>query len=247
MTESRPLLQKDSSIDLKSKIALKSNVRTRFLFSTLSLSAAGAAFGLYFFTQYTIASVVIAFFAFGIFAAKRLVQKSIQLTAPTNPRELTSTLSQLGHIKQQVRKCKFLDFFEAEGTQAAMQADLLVQHYKGLKNILSEKFEPSEITFSRYLGVIEASCLSIGENLLQAKNLLENLCLSSRGKSTPIPEPTQELHRLLQSTDEALQGLANLYRSLNEMNTQEKYRDQLEHSMEQVKILADRAKIYSKQ
>jgi archaellum biogenesis ATPase FlaH len=75
---------------------------------------------------------------------------------------------------------------------------------------------------------------------------LENLNLVSKSNFDQAQEQKKQVLLLLNSTDEALQQLATLFNSVNEINTKEKHRDQLEQSMQQIRELADRAKIYSK-
>jgi hypothetical protein len=75
---------------------------------------------------------------------------------------------------------------------------------------------------------------------------LENLNLTSKNQTEQWKEQQGQVSTLLASTDEALRELAQLFNSVNEITTKEKHRDQLEQSIQQIKELADRAKIYSK-
>lgn len=214
------------------------------------------AIGLFLINQYLIFSIISAVMGILFFGARQLVKKSMFLTSTQSQTQLTSTEQELEHIRKQVSKCKFLENIENEGLRAANQADQLVQQFKNLKHILSQKFESSELTFSRYLNAIETSCLSIGENLIHTKNLLENLNLT-KSDFSPLPperiasleqrdEPQIQVKHLLDSTDQALHGLALLFNSINEITTKERHKDQLEQSMQQIRELAERAKIYSK-
>ncbi len=222
------------------------SIRINRALLVVGLVASASAVGVFVLTQYTILSAFLAISGAVFFGARQLVKKSLALTSNTNQLLLGSTLHKLEQIKKQVSKCKFLENVETEGTQAANQADLLLQQYKSLKNILTQKFDPSEITFGRYLSSIDTSCLSIGENLVHTKSILENLNLVSKSNFDQAQEQKKQVLLLLNSTDEALQQLATLFNSVNEINTKEKHRDQLEQSMQQIRELADRAKIYSK-
>lgn len=249
MTDSKlPTIRSKSSLVAPENTAVETikGIRTNRLLMAGGLAATAGATGIFILTQHIIFSVLLAVIAVIFFGSRQLIKKSLELTSNTNQPQLGSTQSQLEQIKKQVSKCKFLENVEVEGTQAASQADQLIQQYKSLKNILSEKFEPSEITFSRYLNSIETSCLSIGENLIHIKSILENLNLTSKNQTEQWKEQQGQVSTLLASTDEALRELAQLFNSVNEITTKEKHRDQLEQSIQQIKELADRAKIYSK-
>lgn len=221
-------------------------LRTIQLLLAGSLAALTGAIGLLILSQYTFFSALLGFVSFLFFGSRQLVKKSLALTENSNELESRTTQYELEQIKKQVSKCKFLESVEAEGVQASDQAEHLLHQYKNLKSILSQKFESSELTFSRYLGSIEESCLSIGENLSHTKRILENLNMTSKNPTEQWKEQRNQANNLLKATDEALQELAILFNSINEITTKEKHRDQLEQSMLQIKELANRAKIYSK-
>ena len=223
------------------------SIRTNRALMAGCLIATTGAVMLFLLTQYAILSALLGFTGLIFFAARQLVRKSLALTANSDQRQIGKINNQLEQIRMQLSKCKFLESVEADGTQAARQADQLFHQYKILKTILSQKFETTEMTFSRYLGSIEASCLSIGENLTHTKRMLENLSLTGKNQTDQWNEQRSQVVSLLKSTDEALLGLANLFNSVNEITTKEKHRDQLEQSMLEIRELADRAKIYSKQ
>lgn len=210
----------------------------------LGLVATAGALVLFTLTHFTLLSGMLAALGFAFFLARQLVQKSIALTA-SSPENAPGTLSDsLGQIRRQVSKAKFLENLENEGTRVAHQAELLVQQHKNLIDALARKLSPTELTYERYLNAIDVASLAIGENLLHAKNTLENLNLTPRNSLTPAQ--LAPVNELLASIDQALKQLADLFHSINEMNTQEKHRDQLEDSLERIRELADRAKIYSK-
>lgn len=223
---------------------------------TLRLSKgllAGGVIGLtgslvvYAITQYAILAVFLALAGVLFFGARQLVNKSLQLTAIDSQLPLTSTQNRLEDIKKQVSKCKFLTAVEAEGAQAAAQAEQLLFQYKALSKILAQKFEPTEITFARYMDSINEACLSIGENLEHAKTSLEQLELTSNNKTSQWQGHREQAQGLLKTTEQALAQLAPLFNSINEITTKEKNRNQLDEAMLQIKELADRAKQYSKQ
>ncbi len=249
MTESNLPTLRDKNLPVGSQSAALETIkglRTNRALMAGGLITATGAVGVFLLTQYTILSALLGFAALVFFGARQLVRKSLVLTANSGQLQIGSTQNQLEQIKKQVSKCKFLEWVEAEGIQAASQADQLLHQYKNLKNILNQKFEISEMTYSRYLGSIESSCLSVGENLIHTKSILENLSLTGKNQTDQWKGQRSQVISLLKSTDEALLGLASLFNSVNEITTKEKHRDQLEQSMLQIKELADRAKIYSK-
>lgn len=222
--------------------ALKGMRTHRFLLAAGVATSAGAL-GIFLVSQQIVFSVILAAAGVLFFSSRQLIKKSLTLTSTHSQLQLTSTDQQLEQMRKQVSKCKFLENVETEGSRVASQADQLVHQFKNLKNILSQKFEPSEITFSRYLDSIESSCLSISENLTHTKTLLDNLNLTNKELS---PETRDQVKQLLDSTDQALHGLSELFNSINKITTKERHRDQLEQSMQQIRELAERAKIYSK-
>ncbi|MCC6138661.1 MAG: hypothetical protein IT287_08505 [Bdellovibrionaceae bacterium] len=205
------------------------------------------ALAVYAITQYAIFSVILAFSGVLFLGARQLVRKSLQLTEINSQLPLTSTENKLEDIRKHVSKCKFLTTVEAEGTQVARQAEQLLHQYKALRKVLEQKFDPSELTFARYIDSINDACLSVGENLAHSKSILEHLELTAVQKTPQWEIQKQQVQGLLKTTDEALVQLVQLFNSLNEITTKEKNRNQLEESMLQIKELADRAKNYSKQ
>ncbi len=231
------------------------------------LTAAGAAMVLYFVSQHIFLSMFLAFLGAVFFIARQLVRKSIELTSQISLEIGESPVARLEEIRKQTSKCKFLENVEHAGTMAAEQAAQLVQQYKGLQNVLDQKFEAGELTRARYSDSIVTSCLAVGENLLLAKGLLENLNITKPKAPSPgspqagidaggqkLPEGAnlwaqqkQQVANILDANAAALNELAALFGSLNQITTKEKYRDELEQSMQQIRALAERARQYSKQ
>jgi hypothetical protein len=190
-----------------------------------------------------------------LLGARQLVKNSLALTSPQSLPSSDSPLDRLEETRKQVSKCKFLENVELEGSTVADQATQLVHQYKNLQALLSQKFETTELTYSRYESGIIASCLAIGENLLHVKSLLENLnIVNPKGSSVPSKDSQtlwqqqkEQVTTILDANAAALVELGTLFHSLNQILTKEKHRDQFEQSMEQIRQLAERAKQYSKQ
>lgn len=223
--------------------------KSRLLFLS-GLVAAGSAIGVFFLFHYIFASVVLVILGLGFLGASQLVKKSLALTAPKSLLLAESPLQQLEEIRKQVSKCKFLEKVEKEGTLLSDQSVQLIQQYKNLQSVLDKKFEPTELTYARYSESIFNSCLAIAENMLHAKNILENLNVTSSNSSSDAGslwnQQKAEAVSILDSNAMALTELATLFSAINQIITKEKYRDQLEESMLQIRDLAERTKQYSK-
>lgn len=206
--------------------------------------ACTAAAGVFFLTHFTFVAWILALVGAGFLISRQLVRKSLELTAAPAHQTLTSSVAQLAEMQRQVSKTKFLEYVEKEGEKAAQQAEQLVEQHKNLLRLLQQKFEPGEITHARYADAVESACFSIGENLMHAKRILENLSLTKPSKTNA--GWNAGLLEVLKTNDEALAALTTLYSEINVITTKEKHRDQLEQTMQQVKELAARAKQYSK-
>jgi hypothetical protein len=221
--------------------------QSRLLFFS-GLVVTGSAVGVFFLAHYIIASVLLVVLGVGFFGASQLVKKSLALTSSSQNLLLgDSPLHQLDEIRKQVSKCKFLEKVEREGTALSDQGVQLVQQYKNLQSALDSKFEPGELTYSRYSEGIFNSCMAIAENMLHAKSLLENLNVMNQSGSQDLwNQQKAQAVKIIESNSAALTELAALFNSVNDIVTKEKYRDQLENSMQQIRDLAERAKQYSK-
>ncbi len=269
MSDSKlPQIQQPSSPpeNSLSHIAYTSGLRQSRLLLVAGLTTACAAVADYFLSQHIFLSLFLAMLGIVFFIARQLVRNSIALTSHAKSERPDSPVARLEEIRKQTSKCKFLENVEQAGTEAAEQATQLIQQYKNLQTVLAQKFEPGELTRARYSDGIIFSCLAIGENLLLAKSLLENMNVTKpKGTAAAFQNSAAETNvtlsrsqdlwaqqekqvtDILSSNAAALSGLATLFGSLNQMTTKEKYRDELEHSMQQIRVLAERAKQYSKQ
>jgi hypothetical protein len=211
----------------------------------------GVAAGMYLLTYSIMLTVGLAMVGVVLLGARQLIKNSLALTSPQAFETSDLPLDRLEDIRKQVSQCKFLEKVELEGSTVADQATQLVQQYKNLKSILNQKFEPTELTYSRYESGVIASCLAIGENLLHVKSMLENLNVmnpnATTGAQTLWKSQKEQVTKILDANASALVELGTLFHSLNQILTKEKHRDQFEQSMEQIRQLAERAKQYSKQ
>lgn len=208
--------------------------------------------GLFAFTHSVIfASLAAVLGALAVFT-RQLVRKSLAATANSESAlQLGSVDGQLTEMKKKVSKAKFFEFLEADGERLARQAELLIQQRLAIKKVLAQKFEPTELTHSRYLEGLDNNSLAISENLQFAESILQNLNLSAKTQLDPASRPSEwtaeqnRAQQLMALIDQSLQQLTQLYQSLNEITTKDHHRNDLEESMRQIKELADRAKNYS--
>lgn len=173
----------------------------------------------------------------------QLVHRSLALSYKS-PAQLGSTREQLSTTRQQLSKCKFLEHVQDDGTHAANQADRLHEQYLSLRQILDQKFEPTEITYSRYLDGLTTAVLALSESLLQLKNSLENL--NRMGPAAKNHAQLSKIREQAATVESGLQALTTLFESLNQVTTKETYLDRLDQTMANIKDLADRAQRYSK-
>ncbi len=247
MTDSKlPATKSVTSVTTSEKALSAKPQRAPPVLMGAGLIASVSAIGVYATAHQVLLAAILALVAMGFFGARQLVQKSLAATTEA-PSSITSeTAEQIEQIRKQVSKCKFLENAETEGTQAAAQADQLLKQYKNLKSLLAQKFETTELTYARYVSAVDASCLAVGENLLHLKSLLENLNITAPSQADLRRQRLEQAQSLLRATDEALRELEALFQALSEITTKEAHRDQLEQSMNHIKELATRAKIYSK-
>jgi hypothetical protein len=209
-----------------------------------------SAIGFFLLTSQTLVAAILGLGAIGFFLSQQLVKKSLALATNQGTEQLGSTLQKLEEVNKQLSKCKFLENIEPEGLRAASQSSLLLQHYKNLHRVLNEKFEPTEMTMSRYLEAINSASLSLSENLVFLAHMLANLNLTRTpngpGDTAAWDIKIKEALELMADNDGALASLDHLYNSLNAITTKENNRNELDQSLEQIKLLADRAKSYSK-
>jgi hypothetical protein len=220
------------------------------LILTAAVVATVSAFALYLLTNYLILAGVLGTIGLGLFATQQIVKKSLALTASQQAQSLDSPLLRLDDVRKQVSKCKFLENVEAEGTLAAAQADQLVQQYQNLNDLLLQKFEPGELTLSRYQEGIFVLCMAIAENLMNVRTSLENLNLTKPDgivfDTHPWLAQRLQVKTVLQNNAQALTELSALFAQLNQITTKEAYRNGLEQALQQIRNLSERASKYTK-
>lgn len=204
------------------------------------------------------------------FATHALIRKSVELTSQTAQSLYpTSALGQLESTRRQIAKTKYYEQLEQEGEALTNQAEILINQYKTLNKMIGQKFDIGELTFSRYQEAVEKACLSIGENLLFLKNILDQLNITRANRLTEpvsqdklvdennLPSPVtgkplnwesqrQDFLKGITKSNEALSQLTQLFQALNNIVTQEQHQSQLEDYLEQLKQLSERSKLYNK-
>lgn len=189
--------------------------------------------------------------ASGLALTRALVAKSLAggaetLPAPAERALLTGGRPSLEEMRRQLSKCKFLEKVEAEGTRAAALAEELLQRANLLRRRLSEKFEPGEITFSRYQDAVDAAVLALADQLMSVRNQLENLNARADVRGESFVQERVEVGSALERVTRGLAELGGLDEALNQIVTKGDQRDQLEARLAEVQNLAARAGKYSK-
>lgn len=206
-----------------------------------------------------ILAVVAAIFGAGAFAAYYQVRRSERDSAnlltgtkasgslPASATSKSGAIApRLEQTRRQTSKAKFLIHLEKEGTQLSQAGYQLEEQYDALLTLLATKFLPTEITYSRYLSGIEEACLSIAENLAQLNNTLDHLDRTFESKDPNWEVSRSQSVERLDSIKAALTALSELYVKLNQTDTQERHRSHLESSIEEVRRLSERAKLYER-
>lgn len=228
---------------MQQDLASEKKLAARLGIMGMGLAAVGAA--VLVLSPYGLLGGALAAAGAALFMSNRMINKSLALTAPKQQALLQSTRQRLEDIRRQLSKCKFLEKIEAEGTKAAALAEQLLEQDAQLRRLLEQKFEPGEITHGRYLGAVDSAALGIGENLLRVKADLESL--NATAAATPEwQQKRASAGQHLSEIEGGLKELTGLFDSLSKIITKETHRDQLEQSLEQVKLLAERAQKYSK-
>jgi hypothetical protein len=186
------------------------------------------------------------------FGANALVKKSLHLSSQAQLNQSPSSVSsRLELVKQQMIKTKYYEHLESEGTALVNQAEVLLHQYKTLIQLLEQKFNPGELTYSRYKESIDNTCMSISEFLLHLKNCLDQLNLGQKTKATSESTSTnwesqrQEFLLAINKSNDSIAQLTHLFQSLNSVITQEQHRGELDNYLLQLNELSDRAKLYS--
>jgi hypothetical protein len=221
-------------------------VPSKKLFGSASILLVAGSCGLVFsqFLAFSLFLIVLGGFFLG---AGFLVRRSLALTAAASvPQSLHELLKAKKH---QVNQTKYYAQAPELGESLADQLKDLTGRVETLERVLKEKFDPSEITFSRYSDAIGQMTLAVVANIDQSMLLLKSLESMNPldpTRASNIQAARDEVVQLSDFNGRAILQLDQLSTSLQQINHGESRISAIEESLEQVKLLADRANKYSR-
>ncbi len=180
-----------------------------------------------------------------VFAGAALVRKSLQATG-----SLMGDTERIKLLKRQIMKSKYLENVGDLGERVADQMELSSERFEKLKALLGLKFEPSELTYGRYLSVAEAAFLSVFDNLHAAAISLNALDVKDTSADSERlvlrQQQLTKVKQLLELNERAITELERVSAALAEVKTR---RGEGSHSLDalmaELAELAKRAKLYS--
>lgn len=167
-----------------------------------------------------------------------LVKKSLKLNSGDRSFPLEKMLFDLKH---EIAQTKYLSQLGKLGEMAHSQVVQLESSYLFLMKSLLEKFSPDEITFHRYESAIQEAVLKIQESLKHTSSLITLL----NSQTPPSSSSVDEVDSLLKAHEELLIQLVVLTEAIQRINGGEVVHKNFEETIEKLKILAERAQIYS--
>jgi hypothetical protein len=201
------------------------------------LLLSGGILGLIF-THFQVISFLIAALGLSFFLAKKLVKKSLEISSGLVDMPLDKILTDLKH---DVAQTKYLSRHPKLGEKAHAQATHLDSSYQFLMKILVQKFSPNELTFARYETAINEAVLSLQGNLKHTSNLLRLL----DHQDPPSSSSLDEVNSILTTNHEMLINLDVLAEALNRINRGEVVKNDFDDTLENLKLLAERAQAYT--
>jgi hypothetical protein len=181
---------------------------------------------------------IVAIIGFFLILTKLMVKKSLQLSNGPTDFPLTEIIQNHKHI---VAQTKYFKGQEKMGEQSYLQIQELESQYKFLLSKLSEKFNPEEITFTRYEKSINEMVIILLDNFKYLANLLSLI----DSKNEISDEEFQLLKSYQNANDSALIELRNLGKSLTNINVSDAINPTFEETLQRLKVLANQAQNYS--
>lgn len=193
-----------------------------------------------------------------------LIRSSQPLLDGANQVEANRELK-LKELKRYISKAQYLEHVGDLGEKTAAQLNQISERFKKFQDLLALKFNPSEITYSRYFSAAEQTFLSILDNLHQAATSLNNISsmdptytddqLKGNGSGDMVALKERKSLRekqvsivteLLSFNEKAITEFDRVSTALSEVQTQRGQSDTgLETAMAELAELASRAKKYS--
>lgn len=166
-------------------------------------------------------------------------------------------------FKSELFKLQYTEGAEKYGEKTHQQFEELENKYNAYLQTLNQKFNPTEVTYDRYLTPVQHVRQSLMENLKKLKDItiyignnadiVKNLSKNTSAILTPEEKDKTEIHKKNQSHFEeihalnqrALNELDNLTLSLSQVTSSQNDPKQIEYLVKELNVLADRAKKYN--
>jgi hypothetical protein len=218
--------------------------RTRAPVRPLALAVTGAGTIALFAFGPGILSVLAILAGLLVFVGATLVKKSLEATS------LPAEVDRMKELKRHILKSRYLENVGDLGDRVADQMELAAGRFEKLRALLGLKFDLTELTYGRYLGVAEAAFLSVVDNLHTAAISLAALDVKDNSADPERLALRQQqltkVRQLLTLNERAITELERVTAALGEVKTRRGEGSQsLDAVMEQLTELANRAKLYS--
>ncbi len=195
-----------------------------------------------------------------IFISIALVRKSRGYSQAPKLKDVNDSSKAL---KSELFKLQFSENAEKYGERVSSQFEELERKYNAYLQTLNQKFNPSEITYDRYLGPVQQVHQSLTENFKKLRDVtiyignnasaIKELNKKNKDAWTPEENQKNEIHQknlthfeeISSLTQKALNELDNLTQSLAQItSSQSSDPKQIEYLVKELGELAVRAKKY---
>ena len=199
---------------------------------------------------------VVALCFFGIV----LVKKSRRYSQNSNLKSISDSTKA---VKSELFKLQFTENAEKYGEKTFAQFEELEKKYNAYLQTLNQKFNPSEVTYDRYLTPVQQVQQSLSDNLRKLKDITiyignnaqitKNLSKDQNVTLTVEEKEKTEIHKKYQNhfdeiysiNQRALNELDNLTLSLAQVTSVQSDPKQIEYLVKELNVLAERAKKYN--
>jgi hypothetical protein len=174
----------------------------------------------------------------------------VKVQRAPSPQELAlraeeARAEQLKQLKRTISKTQYLENVGDLGERAAAQLGHIQERFSSFQGLLSQKFNPSEITYGRYLAAAEQTYLSILDNLSLAAARLNTLEAMEPSAQTRT-EQTSRVNELFNFNEKAIVEFDRVSLALSDVQTRQGNSSVgLDSAMAELTELAARAKKYS--
>ncbi len=203
--------------------------------------------------------IVLGIVALGLFS-KALIKKSRGSSQTGNLKTVNDASKA---AKADLFKLQFIEHAEKYGEKTYLQFEELEKKYNAYLQTLGQKFNPSEVTYDRYLNPVQLVKETLTENFKKLKDvvifignnvdIVTELSKNTNATLTPEEKGKVDIHKkyltyfdeLYSINQKALNELDNLTLSLSQVSSTQTDPKQIEYLVKELNVLADRAKKYN--